>query len=155
MIEFLKKTFYYKDGVLYWKNHRRLGGKPAGYTTSKGYIQVRVITDDKKNICLLSHRIIFALHNNYLPDLVDHIDRNPSNNHVDNLRDASKCINAINTNKPLNNTSGFKGVSLHKKTNKWTAQLKFKGRKIHLGLFDNIEDAVKARKKGEEVYFEI
>ena len=50
------------------------------------------------------------------------------------------------------NTSGYNGVYHNKKTGKWTAQIGFKGKTYHLGCFDNIEDAVKARKLGEEMY---
>lgn len=41
-----------------------------------------------------------------------------------------------------NNTSGFKGVSFYKKTQKWVAKIKINNHKIHLGYFlTNIEAA--------------
>ena len=53
-----------------------------------------------------------------------------------------------------NNKSGVKGVSWSKKTKKWEAHIKFKKKKIHLGLYDHKQDAIKARKLAEEKYFE-
>ena len=48
-----------------------------------------------------------------------------------------------------NNTSGYTGVSFDKKTNKWMARIN----KVTLGYFENIEDAIKARKEAEIKYF--
>lgn len=61
--------------------------------------------------------------------------------------------------KPKNNTSGAKGVSfLPKKSgvrnnDGWRAYIVFKGKQIHLGVFDDKEDAIAARKAAEEKYF--
>ena len=51
------------------------------------------------------------------------------------------------------NTSGVKGVCWNKNVKKWTAQIKFQGKQIHLGCFDKLEDATLARKEAEEKYF--
>ena len=52
-----------------------------------------------------------------------------------------------------NNKSGYKGVFWHKRTNKWRAEIKFKGERIYLGSYDNKQDAINARLEGEEKYF--
>lgn len=52
-----------------------------------------------------------------------------------------------------NNTSGYKGVCWNKKSNKWYAQIRVNKKRIHLGSFTNIEDAIKARKEAEEKYW--
>ena len=54
---------------------------------------------------------------------------------------------------PKNNTSGFKGVSFNKKRKKWEAALMLRGKTIHLGSFDRIEDAIRARRNGEKKYY--
>lgn len=51
------------------------------------------------------------------------------------------------------NTSGVRGVSQDKKTGYWIASISFKKNKIYLGMFKNIEDAAKVRKKAENVLF--
>lgn len=53
-----------------------------------------------------------------------------------------------------NNTSGYKGVFWSKYHNKWQAYIHLHGKRKHLGYFDDIEDAIKARIEAEENYFE-
>lgn len=52
------------------------------------------------------------------------------------------------------NTSGVTGVSWNKRRGKWEAYIQLQGQKIHLGLYDKIEDAAKARARAEEDYFQ-
>ena len=52
----------------------------------------------------------------------------------------------------MNNTSGYNGVYQNKKNGMWVAQIAFKKKTYYLGSYKNIEDAVKARKRGEEMY---
>ena len=52
-----------------------------------------------------------------------------------------------------NNTSGHKGVYWDKKRKKWLAGITFKGKKHNLGGFEDIQDAINARKEAEEIYF--
>ena len=52
----------------------------------------------------------------------------------------------------LSNTSGYNGVYLNRRTGMWSAQITFKGKTYFLGSFKDIQDAVKARRRGEEVY---
>ena len=51
------------------------------------------------------------------------------------------------------NSSGVRGVYYEKKSNKWRARLRFKGKTMSFGSFARFEDAVFARKKAEEIYF--
>lgn len=51
------------------------------------------------------------------------------------------------------NTSGCRGVYYDKKTNKYRARLRFQGKMIDFGTYDKFEDAVFARKKGEDKYY--
>jgi hypothetical protein len=52
-----------------------------------------------------------------------------------------------------NNKTGVKGVSWSKEKMKWVAQIGFKGKTIYLGRFDDINDAIQARKEAEERLF--
>lgn len=50
------------------------------------------------------------------------------------------------------NTSGYTGVYQNKKTGRWIAQITFKRKTYYLGSYERIEDAVKARQRGEEMH---
>lgn len=47
----------------------------------------------------------------------------------------------------------FTGVYVHKASGKWTSQICVDGKRIHLGLFEDFNDALKARKDAEVKYF--
>ena len=86
---------------------------------------------------------------------IDHIDNNPLNNNIANLRWVSQQENCMNTKLSSKSTSNYKGVHFNKRINKWMAHIKINGKSKHLGLFENIEDAVNARvKKAEELFGE-
>ena len=55
---------------------------------------------------------------------------------------------------PANNTSGVKGVSWNKEKKSWDAYINVHGKRIRLGRYGKFEDAVKARKRAEEEYFQ-
>ena len=75
---------------------------------------------------------------------VDHIDGNPKNNKVENLRVISRSMNLANRRMPRSNSSGFKGVGFVQATGKWRADIKINGRIKCLGTFDLKEDAARA-----------
>lgn len=84
---------------------------------------------------------------------VDHINHNKLDNRKVNLRICTQHFNQMNERISKNNTSGFTGVSYDKRDNKWDAYLMFNRKKISLGSFDDIKDAIKARKDGEQKYY--
>ena len=86
--------------------------------------------------------------------IVDHIDRDKLNNHIDNLRWATHSQNGMNRSAPKSNKSSQTGVHYDKSNKKWTAQIGLNRKNIYLGRFENFEDAVKARLAGEQKYYE-
>lgn len=86
-------------------------------------------------------------------ELVDHIDNNPFNNCRENLRLATHSQNVQNQKIHSNNTSGFKGVSFHKKRSRWQATISIKGKQKHLGFFQTLDDAYKAYCKAAKQYY--
>lgn len=60
----------------------------------------------------------------------------------------------INKKIQSNNTSGVTGVSFHKRKQQWYARISFKGKSHSLGYFDDINDAIKARKAAEKMTFD-
>lgn len=91
------------------------------------------------------HRAVWALHHGEWPTRrIDHRDREPSNNRIRNLRQATQSQNSINATSRTTNRSGFKGVSWHKGTRKWRACIVRDGKQMHLGLFECKVDAAHA-----------
>lgn len=82
--------------------------------------------------------------------VTDHINGNKLDNRKENLRTATSSQNGINRGKQINNTSGHKGINWY--ANAWVAEIKVNQKKIHLGRFKNIDDAVAARKAAEQIY---
>ena len=83
----------------------------------------------------------------------DHIDRNPFNNKKSNLRLATRQENNRNCSISTNNTSGITGITWYSRKNKWIAYIGVDYKRIHLGYFENKEDAIKARLKAEKEHF--
>ncbi len=85
--------------------------------------------------------------------VVDHIDRNPLNNRRSNLRYITHSKNIFNRNLLKNNKSGYPGISWSKLHNKWTCKIEFQKKVMHLGLFEDKEEAIKVRQAAEIKHF--
>ena len=72
---------------------------------------------------------------------VDHIDGDPLNNSLSNLRWATATENSRNRKKHRNNTSDYTGVSFHRASGKWQAQISIDGKRKSLGYFHTKEEA--------------
>ena len=70
-----------------------------------------------------------------------------------NLRICTRGENARNKEHKPKEDSCCIGVVKDKKTNKWVAQIGVNGKTIRLGRYVNLDDAIQARKEGEELYF--
>ncbi len=129
---FLHVNFEYKEGALYYKNkisHKSKIGEKAGHLLN-GYL----ITQIQKTTYRV-HQLIFLYHHGYIPKIIDHIDRNPLNNNIENLREVTKSENGFNRGKNKNNTSKYKCVTYMKDKKKWKAYIKINGKQKHLGYF--------------------
>jgi hypothetical protein len=139
IIEQFNTLFEYKDGALFWKVDRKsnkLKGKPVGAINGKGYFETKLNGKSFK-----VHRIIYAMHHGYLPEVVDHIDGNRTNNRIDNLRVATPGENKYNQKVYKNNTSGAKGIFWNEKHKKWRTQINYSGKRKCLGSFDDFNEA--------------
>lgn len=85
--------------------------------------------------------------------VLDHINRNRLDNRRKNLRFVTQHVNCMNHGLSSANTSGCSGVKLRKDTKKWSASITVNYKSISLGCYDTKEEAIKARKRGEEIYF--
>lgn len=76
--------------------------------------------------------------------LVDHINGDGLDNRRANLRPATPSQNSANRGPASNNTSGYKGVSLYRRTGRWRASVGIDGAQHHLGYFTEPIDAARA-----------
>lgn len=100
---------------------------------------------------LKMHRLVMGVKNSSI--IIDHINLNKSDNRKENLRIVSNSQNRMNTRPPKCNTSGTKGVCYVKSRNKWCAYISANKKRITIGRYDRIEEAIAARQKAEELYF--
>lgn len=144
--------FSHNDGVLTWvkpTSNRVKAGSIAGWVDGKGYLRIRLLGRSYG-----VHRIVYEMHYGPIPDgmEIDHIDHNPLNNKIENLRVVCRAGNMKNTSKPIHNRTGVIGVSLCSRTGKFLASIQVDGKTKYLGRYMSIEGAAEARKEAERMY---
>jgi hypothetical protein len=142
-LELKEKLHYDQDtGIFTWLINRTKNtkaGDKAGYLMPDGYVRISF-----NGIKYKSHRLAWLyIYGLWPKDMIDHINGNPSDNRIKNLREATGYENQHNTKKPKTNKSGVKGISFHKASGKWQCSIRNNGIKIHLGYFDKFLDAEK------------
>jgi len=143
----------------------------VGYTTSGDEFCFDLDDYDKiKNICwsmskrnaviggfegksIKLHRLIMNCLSRDV--IIDHIDRDFSNNKKNNLREVTNQENSFNSKLRYDNKSGIVGVLWWKRDGNWVAQIKHNYKRMFLGYYDKKEDAIKARLRAELKYFGI
>lgn len=118
-----------------------------------GYKRVVLYKNDSEKT-LLVHRIVasafFGLKND---EKIDHIDGNPENNTIKNLRVCSQAENIRNSKSHRDGSSKFKGVFWDKQKNKWGASLCFNYKRVFRKFFSNELEAAKAYDNEAIKYF--
>jgi len=123
-------------------------GNIAGCNAHHGY---RAITLYGKRY--YAHRLAYFYMTGEMPRNIDHKNLDTTDNRFANLRPATATQNHANKRKSPQNTSGVKGVSLHRATGKWQASLSVEKRRVWLGLHERLEDAVAAYNRGAVEHF--
>lgn len=128
-------------GKMVWKEilpyHRAKVGDFVGTLHHSGYYYVTI-----NKVYYGIHRLIWLyVHGKFPTNVIDHINGIRSDNRLCNLREATQQQNCMNRRKNVNNTSGYTGVVLDKRTGNWNAQTKIMKKNIHIGTFKTPEDA--------------
>ena len=140
-VEFVKANVvaHFDTGEVYWKIP--LKGRRVftflGCLDTKGYVKMKI-----NYVSTYGHRVVWILAHGYIPKMLDHINRNPSDNRLCNLREVSFSENALNSGDWSNNTSGIKGITI-------MSNGAYKVTKCgkHLGTFHKVWEAVNAYNK--------
>lgn len=152
---------YYPDtGEFYWRTRPRShfktkrgwrcfnsqkSGMLAGNLNSQGYVQIYL-----NGRLHQAHRLAWVyMYGDWPSKGIDHINQIRDDNRINNLRDAAQSENVKNAAMRVDNTSGHTGVYWNKEMKKWKASIASEGKQHHIGYFNEIEDAIIARKKAE------
>lgn len=114
---------------------------------NKGYLILQLTYKSKSKYYKVHRLVAFCFLELDLENpnqVIDHKDRDKSNNDISNLRIVTIQQNAFNTN--------AKGYYWHKRANKWRAQIRINGKKKHLGSFDTEEEASKAYQDAKRIH---
>lgn len=149
--ERLKELFEYReDGTFMRKvstSNRVKAGDTVGWKTCGGkYIGLTV-----NGKTTYMHRMVFLYHHGHLPQYIDHIDGDGTNNKIENLREATQSQNLCNIKRKSNNKSGVKNVIWCASNKKWGVFLKVNGKQTYFGVYPDLElaelVAIEAREK--------
>ncbi len=146
----LHELFDYRDGELFWKVSKAIRvkvGDCAGGISGSGYKYIKI--DGKSYSC---HRLIFCMIHGYLPKEIDHIDGNPLNNRIENLREVNHSDNLKNTKLQSNNKSGVKGVYWHKGNKNWCVNIVVDKKYVYIGSYNSLEKATLAAYSARNKY---
>jgi hypothetical protein len=130
----------FKSEALFQSWNKCWAGKPALTADLRGYRQGHVFGRH-----VTAHRVAWAIYYGEWPtDMIDHINGNPSDNRIVNLREASPAGNSRNVKRSKANTSGYKGVSFINRDKVWQATIHVNGKSLNLGHYKSAEDAYAA-----------
>ena len=141
----LKEIFNYDSdtGVFRWKtvnkfSTMKVGDIAGNIDKTTGYCGIKYNSRRYK-----SHRLAWLYVYRKIPvdKVIDHVDGNPSNNRISNLRLCLQSENMRNRKIGRDNKSGHKGVSWHKSSGKWKVQVSVDSKVVHLGLYITREEA--------------
>lgn len=123
----------------------RFAGKPAlGADHGNGYLNGALLRHR-----VYAHRVIWKWVTGEEPDRIDHLDGDRSRNVWENLRSVTIKQNNINRARSARTKSGVLGV--YQNRDRWCAKVGHGSKMKHLGTFDTIAEAAKARKAADKV----
>lgn len=137
------------SGSMTWKQsprNRTLPGDPVGSINSEGYLIVNL---DRHKI--RAHRVAWAIFHGEWPAVeIDHHNRIRTDNRIANLRPATRGLNNQNSGIRSDSKTGVKGVCFRKDVGKFCAYIQVDRKMKYLGLYEDLDDAIQARKLAEK-----
>lgn len=156
----LDELFEYQSGTLYGKHvdwrrkesNSRVCGKPIGSGMPQGHLAMNFTDKRGKKHRELVHRVIYMMHHGEVPEMLDHIDMDPTNNKISNLRPATKSLNSQNRGAQSNTKWGLRGI-YKDKWGGYYVHIRLNGKRHSLGRTNCIGKAWRMRKDGEDRYW--
>jgi len=168
--EYAHKRLHYdaETGVFRWKEvcsniipdnrvrkiwNTKYAGTVAGKSGENGRKTISVLWFDGSTKWIKLHRIAWLMvYGEWPKGVIDHINGDPSDNRMCNLRDVTERSNQTNR-RYVGGKSGIYGVTWSKHHKKWLVRISDMNKKqIYLGYYDNIDDAIAVRKQAELRY---
>jgi len=134
------------------RGHKRELNRPAG-CDSLGYLVIALNVLGYKTTLSLHRAAWFFYHGVWPKDCIDHINGVRNDNRVVNLREATNAENLRNRKLQVGGSSKYKGVHWFKRDCNWRARITISGKRIHLGIYHNEEEAALAYNKAALEYF--
>lgn len=123
-------------------------GDVVGYASEDGYLRTEV-----GGFSCLVHRIIWLHYfGNWPEQILDHKDRNPANNRIENLQDISQTLNSQNRGASRCGSSAFKGVSWNSRDRRWAVRIRHSGKSLYLGYFTDEQEARSVYQAAAKIY---
>lgn len=114
----------FNDGKI--KNTKTKKWLKCSYNCYNGYMYIGLYDENKKKKNYYIHRLVALA---FIPNentesykIIDHINRDKTDNNFNNLRWANYSLNGYNRDKTILNTSGHKGISLSHNKKYWISQ---------------------------------
>jgi hypothetical protein len=133
----------FENGKIYRLFYGTGGIREVGSKDRYGYLQF--CYEGRKITC---HRFLYERYYNVKltrEQYIDHMDRNPRNNSIKNLRVVSNQQNSQNRTHNKNSKTGHKNIFWNKQKQKYEVQIMLNGKSKRFGFFTNIEDAIVKR----------
>jgi hypothetical protein len=126
-----------ETGLFRWRIRKGGTANPgviAGCADPRGYVRIKL--DGRY---YYAHRLVWFWVHQYWPDQLDHVDGDPSNNAISNLREATSSENNFNSRVRSDSGTKIKGVWSHGV--KFTVVIQANGLRKYYGIFDTLDEA--------------
>ena len=158
--EELEELFDYEEGKIYGKwvewrrksSNSRVYQRELGSVNSSGHLVVAFRDKRGKRHSELVHRIVYMMHYGHVPSMLDHIDRDPKNNSIENLRPADKSLNSQNRGAQKNTKHGLRGI-YKDKLGGYCVYIGIDNKRHNIGRTTCLGQAWRMRKDAEAKYW--
>lgn len=137
--EVLKREMEYLGGQLFWRKPaqgRRLSGR-AGSVDKEGYVRIKLLGQD-----YMAHRLVWMYFHGVLPQgQLDHENRRPADNRIENLRESNTRDNNLNKDQ----SERALPYNIYGHHGKYRVDILYKGTRYKSKTLPTVEEALEAR----------